>query len=71
MLFLHLRQTHDFDMFRQRVNEVIQKQTTQLEIIMKQLEEIEVQQESLLEERLAIRAHINQQVKEMSTPIAK
>jgi hypothetical protein len=63
-LFLHLRQTHDFDMFRQWVTEVIQKQTTQLEIIQKQLEEVEIQQETILDERLAIRAHINQQIKD-------
>lgn len=66
-LFAHLEQTRDFDVFRQWVNEVIQKQATQLDIITKQLEEIELQQEAILDERLAIRTHINQQIKEALT----
>jgi hypothetical protein len=66
-LFAHLRETHDFDIFRQWVGEVIQKQTTQREIILTQLGEIEQQQEAILDEKLAIRTHINQQIKEART----
>ncbi len=65
LFFAHLQETHDFDMFRQWIDEIVQKQTTQLEIIHIQLEEIEQQQEAILDEKLVIRKHINQQIKEL------
>lgn len=63
LLFTHLRQTHEFDGFRQWITDVLQKRKTQTEIILAQLEEIAVQQEAILDEKLAIRTHINLQVK--------
>lgn len=63
-LFAHLRQTKDFDSFRKYANEIIQKRKTQQEILLSQLEEVESQKESILDERLAIRAHIRQQIKD-------
>jgi hypothetical protein len=63
LLFTHLRQTHEFDGFAQFLNEVLQKRKTQTEIILAQLEEIQAQQEAILDERLSIRTHINQQIK--------
>lgn len=63
LLFTHLRQTDEFDGFRQWITDMLQKRKTQIEIVMAQLEEIAVQQEAILDEKLAIRTHINQQVK--------
>lgn len=63
-LFSHLRQTHDFDVFRQWIAEVVQKQASLLETITQQLAEIDRQQEAILDEKLAIRTHISQQVRE-------
>ena len=62
-LFSHLRQTHDFDLFRQWIAEIVQKQASLLETITSQLAEIDRQQEAILDEKLSIRAHINQQIK--------
>ena len=64
LLFAHLRQTHDFDLFRQWIADVVQKQTSLLENITLQLAEIDRQQEAILDEKLGVRAHINQQIKE-------
>lgn len=63
-LFSHLRQTHDFDLFRQWIAEVVQKQASLLESITSQLAEIDRQQEAILDEKLHLRAYINQQIKE-------
>jgi len=63
LLFTHLKQTHELDGFRQWVNEVLQKQQAQRAITLAQLEEIAVQQEAILDERLAHRTHISQQIK--------
>ena len=61
--FAHLQDTHDFDVFRQWANDVINRQSTLTNTITTQLDEIERQQEAIIDDRLAIRIHINQQVK--------
>lgn len=63
-LFYHLRQTHDFDLFRQWIADVVQKQASLLETITMQLTEIDYQQEGILDLKLALQTHINQQIKE-------
>lgn len=63
LLFKHLRQVHDFDNFKQWGEEIIQKREIQKEIIFAQLEEIKIQQEAIMDERIALRTHINQQIK--------
>ena len=63
LLFTHLRQTNELDGFHQWITDVLQKRKTQTEIVMAQLEEIAVQQEAILDEKLAIRTHITEQVK--------
>src|SRR5260370_40971241 len=63
LLFFHLRQTHDFDGFRQWVTEVLAKRASQQQIILVQLEEIKIQQEAILDERLGIRTQISQQTR--------
>lgn len=63
-LFAHLRKTHDFDLFRQWIAEVVRKQASLLDTINTQLAEIDRQQEAILDQQLALRAHINQQIRE-------
>jgi DNA invertase Pin-like site-specific DNA recombinase len=63
LLFRHLRQTHDFDGFRQWVTEVLTRRQSQQQIIQAQLEEVKIQQEAILDERLGIRAQIAQQLR--------
>ena len=63
-LFLHLRETHDFDIFRQWIAEVVKRQASMLDTIYQQLAEIDSQQEANLDEKLAIRARINQEIKQ-------
>lgn len=63
LLFFHLRQTHDFDGFRQWVTEVLTRRVSQQQIIMAQLEEVKIQQEAILDERLGIRTQIAQQIR--------
>src|SRR5206468_3434251 len=61
--FRHLEETHDFDQYRQWVAEVEHRQDALIESITKQLAELEQLQEAIVDDRLAIRAHINEQVK--------
>ena len=63
VFFDHMRETRDFDVFRQWVGEVISKQEGKLATIKAQLEEIDRQDEAILDDRLALRAHINDQIK--------
>lgn len=63
LLFFHLRQTHDFDGFRQWVTGVLTRRVSQQQIIMAQLEEVKIQQEAILDERLGIRTQIAQQIR--------
>ena len=64
VFFDHMRETHDFDVFRQWVAEVIHKQEGRLATIKAQLEEIDHQQEDILDLQLAVRRHINEQIKQ-------
>lgn len=63
LLLIHLRQTHDFDGFRQWVTEVLAKKQNQHQIILAQLEEIKIRQEAIMDERLGIRTQINQPIR--------
>jgi Resolvase, N terminal domain len=63
VFFDHMRETRDFDVFKQWVGEVIQKQEGRLATIRAQLEEIDHQEEAIIDDRLAIRAHINEEVR--------
>ena len=63
LLFFHLRQTHDFDGFRQWVTQVLARRESQRQIVLAQLEEVKVQHEAIMDERLGIRAQINQQIR--------
>ncbi|HEY6540391.1 MAG TPA: hypothetical protein VIZ18_05615, partial [Ktedonobacteraceae bacterium] len=62
--FLHLSETHDFDLFRQWIADVVKRQASLLDTIYQQLAEVDSQQEANLDEKLAIRARINSQVKQ-------
>ncbi len=63
LLFFHLRHTHDFDGFRKWVTEVLARRENQRQIVLAQLEEVKVQQEAIMDERLGIRTQINQQIR--------
>ncbi len=63
-LFTHLRNTRDFDGFRIWYEDVVQKQQSHIEIINSQLAEVENLQEAVLDDKLAIRSHINEQIKQ-------
>jgi DNA invertase Pin-like site-specific DNA recombinase len=63
LLFFHLRQTHDFDGFRQWVTEVLTRRQSLQQIILAQLEEVKIQQEAIMDERLGIRTQISQQIR--------
>ncbi len=62
--FERLMETHDFDEYQRFLAEETKKQESLVSSIMEQLAEIERQQEAILDDKLAIRAHINQQVRE-------
>ena len=64
LFFAHMRQTHDFDLFRKWVHEVIQKQTSLVASITSQLAEIDNQQDDILDQTLAVRRRINEQIKQ-------
>ena len=62
--FERLRETHDFDEYQRWIAESTQRQVSLIESINSQLAEIERQQEAILDEKLAIRTHVNEQIKE-------
>jgi len=64
LLLTHLRDTHDFDEFRTWIEDVTNKQVALVDIIHTQLAEIERQQEAILDDRLAIRTQITEQIKQ-------
>jgi len=59
LFFAHMRETRDFDVYRQWVREETERHTSLLATIDQQLTEIDNQQEDILTERLAIRRSIN------------
>ena len=58
-----LSETHDFDQYIQWVEEEAEQQAKVAGTLVSQLAEIESQQEAILDERLAIRTHINAKVR--------
>jgi DNA invertase Pin-like site-specific DNA recombinase len=65
--FDRLQETHDFDEYRRYLAEIVQKHLRVTESITTQLAEIDRQQEALLDEKLAVRSHINERIREAVT----
>jgi len=62
--FERLQQTHDFDHYRRFIQETTEKHLSLVANITTQLAEIDRQQETLLDEKLAIRSDINERVRQ-------
>jgi hypothetical protein len=65
--FERLQETHDFDEYRRWIVEATEQQVSLIESINSQLAEIDRQQESILDEKLAIRTQINEKIREAKT----
>ena len=62
--FERLQETHDFDEYRRWIAESTERQVSLIESINSQLVEIDRQQESILDEKLAIRTHIKEKIRD-------